>query len=539
MSAFALRPKQQQLVDDIRAAWAAGARNVLGVSPTGSGKTVMFSRIIEDEPGICCAIAHRAELVGQMSLALARNGVRHAVLAQPAVVQDIQAIHMRELGRRFVDPHSRVIVAGVQTLVNRKPEWAPRCALWVVDEAHHLIKDNVWGRAVDMFPNARGLGFTATPMRADGKGLGRHADGVMDAMCVGPGMRELIDDGHLSDYRVWAPPSDLDMSGVNITASGDFSPAETAKRVHRSHIMGDIVQHYLRLARGKRGLTFTVDIAAAEETAEAFRAAGVPAEVLSGDTPTAWRGKVMHALRAGEILQVVNCDLLGEGTDVPAVEVVSFGRPTASYGLYVQQFGRVLRLFDGKPYGMVIDHVGNVKRHRLPDAARTWTLDRRDRAARNGVSDALPVTVCAQCEGVYERVLGACPYCSAVRVPARRDGPEHVDGDLIELDGSVLASLRGEINRVDGPARLPAALIGTPAERAALKLHNLRHLSQRALRETMAMYGGWRLREGDDLRMAQRRFFHTFGTDVMTAQTLGAANADALRERIDARLRGV
>jgi DNA repair protein RadD len=536
MSTVTLRPKQRALIDDIEAQWRAGMRNVLGVSPTGSGKTVMASDIIEREQGITCAIAHRAELVGQMSLALARNGVRHSVLAQPAVVQDIQAIHMRELGRRFVDPHSRVIVAGVQTLVNRTPEWASRCALWFCDECHHLTVDNVWGRAVSMFPNARGLGFTATPMRADGKGLGRHADGVFDAMCVGPGMRELIDDGHLSDYRIWAPPSDLDMTGVNVTASGDFSPAETAKRVHRSHIMGDIVTHYLRLARGKRGLTFTVDIAAAEETAEAYRQAGVPAEVLSGNSPTAWRGKVMHALRSGEILQVVNCDLLGEGTDVPAVEVVSFGRPTASYGLYVQQFGRVLRLFEGKQYGMIIDHVGNVKRHRLPDAGRDWTLDRR--AARtNGVSDAVPVATCAVCEGVYERVLGACPYCAAPRVPARRDGPEHVDGDLIELDASVLQAMRAEIKRVDGPALVPAALVGQPAERAVLKNHHLRTLSQRALRETMAIYGGWRLAQGDDLRMAQRRFFHRFGVDVMTAQTLGAIEADTLRQRIDAAMR--
>jgi hypothetical protein len=388
-----------------------------------------------------------------------------------------------------------------------------------------------------MFPNARGLGFTATPMRADGKGLGAHADGVFHAMCVGPDMRELIGDGHLSDYRIWAPPSDLDMTGVNITASGDFSPTETAKRVHRSHIMGDIVQHYLRLARGKRGLTFTVDVEAANETAEAFRASGVPAEVLTGETPTAWRGKVMHALRAGEILQIVNCDLLGEGTDVPAVEVVSFGRPTASYGLYVQQFGRVLRVHEGKPYGMVIDHVGNVKRHRLPDAAREWSLDRRERGARAGVSDAIPVAVCAVCEGVYERVLGSCPYCAAPRVPTRRDGPEHVDGDLIELDAAVLAAMRGEIKRVDGPALVPGALLGQPAERTILKNHNLRTLSQRALRETMMMYGGWRLQQGDDLRMAQRRFWHMFGVDVMTAQTLGAIEADTLRERIDRAMR--
>lgn len=529
---MALRDYQAKLDADIENAWCSGARNVLAVAPTGSGKTVLFSHVIKRKQTITAAIAHRAELVGQMSLTLARNGVRHRVMASKALIAEIEGMHMLKLGRRFVDPHSDVICAGVQTMVNRREPWMDRCGLWIVDEGQHLLKDNVWGKAVALLPNAIGLAVTAAAIRADGKGLGRHADGLIDVMVQGPGMRELIDRGYLVDYKIFAPPSDLDLSDVAIGASGDYVGEQVRKAVHRSHITGDIVQHYLRLARGKRGLTFTVDVDAAKEVAAAYRAAGVPAEALDGNSPTPWRARVMRALESGELLQVVNCDLLGEGTDVPAVEVVSFGRPTASLQLYRQQFGRVSRPLEGKQWGIVIDHVNNVRRHGLPDAPIEWTLDRRERRARSGPSDVVPVTTCTECSGVYERVLGACPYCNTVRMPARRDAPEYVDGELAELDAATLRAMWNEKKRVDGQ------LFGghrptNPVEAGMLKNHTLRQDAQRQLRETMALYGGWRKAAGDDVGMTQRRFYLTFGVDVMSAQVLGAREALELMQRID------
>ncbi len=532
------RDYQELLERDVRAAWAAGQRNVLAVLPTGGGKTFVFSRIASAANTAVCAIAHRSELVGQMSVALAREGVRHRVIGPGTLHRSCSTLHMDEFGRSFIDPGARVAVASVDTLVRMAANdpWVQQVGMWIQDEAHHVLAENKWGRACALFPNAYGLGVTATPVRADGKGLGRHADGLMDAMVVGPTMRELISRGYLTDYRIFAPPSDIDLSDVAVSASGDFSPAPLRKAVHRSHIVGDVVQHYLQIAPGKLGVTFAVDIESAAEIAAAYRAAGVPAEVVSSKTPDALRAQVLRRFRARQVLQLVNVDLFGEGFDLPAIEVVTFARPTQSFALFCQQFGRACRLLEGKRHALVIDHVGNVMRHGLPDARREWSLDRRaSRGKSNAATDVIPVRTClaTDCMGVYERVLGACPYCGHMPVPAGRSTPEQVDGNLFELDPAVLERMRGEVSRVDGDPHYPTT--AAPEVQGAIRRrHHDRQAAQGELRGTIALWAGWQRSLGRDDAEAYRRFWHAFGTDVVTAQSLGAREAHDLGLKIDA-----
>ena len=212
-----LRPYQAKAKQYIYDAWDQGFVNVLAVLPTGAGKTVLFSDIIHDHRGASCAIAHRQELVSQISLALARDKVRHRIIGPKSVVKLCVNLHMLELGASYYDPSSTCAVAGVDTLVRRGDElngWLESVTLCVQDEAHHVLESNKWGTAFKMFPNAKGLGVTATPLRADGKGLGRHVDGLFDTMVEGPGMRDLIEMGFLTEYRVFAPPSDFVRPGA-------------------------------------------------------------------------------------------------------------------------------------------------------------------------------------------------------------------------------------------------------------------------------------------------------------------------------------
>lgn len=536
-----LRTYQSELETSINDAWLIHLY-VLAVLATGAGKTVTFCDIVAKHVGGSCVIAHRQELVSQISIALARFGIRHRIIGPKSVVRNVVQLHMAELGRSYYDPNAPCAVAGVDTLVKRKAElaqWSQQVTLWVMDEAHHVLKDNKWGTAVAMFPNARGLGVTANTERADGKGLGRHADGLMDVLVEGPGMRDLINMGFLTDYRIFAPPSDLNLEGVKITATGDFSNPQLKKRVHASHLVGDVVEHYLRLAPGKLGITFAVDVEAANEIAAKFNDAGVPAAVVTAKTPDRQRAEILARFRRREILQLVNVDLFGEGFDLPAIEVVSMARPTQSFNLFCQQFGRALRILDGKLIAMIIDHVGNVKRHGLPDARQVWTLDRREKGSKaKRDPDAVPMKACIECTAMYEAIYSACPFCGHVHVPASRSGPEFVDGDLTELDPSTLAKMRGEVARIDSPANTAANKLlkagGSHGAAAGIfNNHVERQEAQTVLREAIALWAGHQraLKRPDS--ESYRRFYFAFGIDVMTAQALGKAAAKSLSVKIN------
>lgn len=558
MSTHALRPYQTEIVRSVEAQWAAGNRNVLAVLPTGAGKTVTFATVVERRgtPSVC--IAHRAELVQQMSLALAREGVRHRVIGPDTLRRSCVEAHMDDLGQNFLSPTSLSAVAGVDTLV-RMPASDPLFAsvgLWVTDEAHHLVSDNKWGRAVALFPNAVGLGVTATPTRSDRKGLGRCADGVFDEMVVGPGMRELIDLGYLTDYEVACPPSDINLAQVHVSASGDYNPEELRQARRKSRITGDMVAHYLRHCRGKLGVAFDTDIASATETCQAFRNAGVPAEVLSGKTPADQRRSIIRRFKARQVHVLVSVDVISEGFDLPAIELVMFGRPTLSFSLYAQQLGRALRLMVGpelmarweqltpaqrkaaiaassKPVARVHDHVGNFAHFGPPDRPRRWTLRGGESTPRSLVDDAIPMRICDNptCNAPYLRAQLSCPHCDNTYTPAERSRPEHVDGDLVLLDAATLAQLRGEVQRIDGSPIVP---FGAPShvQMAVRNQWAERQAQQRGLRALMAIYGGWQKSMGRDEREAQRRFFFQFKVDVLTAQTYGSADAEKLAEEV-------
>jgi superfamily II DNA or RNA helicase len=537
---FQERAYQNELVQGIDTAWEnPETKNVLVVLPTGGGKTHVFTQRMARHSEPCIAIAHRQELVTQISLALSRHEIQHRIIGPRETVRLAERLHLDESNRSFVRPNAPVAVAGVDTLIRPKrlaehERFLKSVTLWVQDEAHHLLRANKWGTAVRLFPNSVGLGVTATPERADGQGLGRRADGVFDEMIVGPTMRELINSAYLTDYRVFAPLTEIDLSNVKISdATHDYVQNQLVKATRASKIVGDVVREYLRIAPGKRGVTFVTDVQSARDVAAAFCQAGVPAAAISADTDPIERARLIRKLRTGELLQLINVDLFGEGFDLPAIEVVIMARKTESFAVYCQQFGRALRPLAGKDRAIIIDHVGNAFRHGLPDQARVWSLDRREK--RSGGSSSNALRKCSACTAVYPRVQRTCPECGHVEVPALRTGPEHVDGDLTELDPAVLAKLRGEVERVNGPARYPAN--APQMVRVAIhKRHGERQEAQEALRWSIAWWAGAQQALGRSDSESYRRFYLQFGIDVLSAQALGRPDAIKLADKVNAYL---
>lgn len=548
-----LRPYQEKLVRDTYQQWDAGKQFVAMVSSTGSGKSMTLTAIVakeRDRGQYVLVLAHRQELITQLSDTMGRMEILHQVIAANKVVRFAAKQSMENHGVNYVDPNARVMVASVQSM--REAKIADLAKLGnkltvVQDEFHHATKKSkTWGGVLTplLDAGARGLGPTATPCRADGQGLSRETDGYADVIVEGPSMRWLIDNGYLSQYKIYCPPTDLRLDNVETSkTTGDYKEKELKAEIGRSHIVGDIVSHYLKICPGKRGITFTVGVDTAEEVAEEYRKRGVPAIALSGRNADEERVQAIRDLKSGKILQIVNDSLIGEGVDIPAVEVVSFARPTQSYALYAQMFGRALRPFEGKSHAIIIDAVSNVMRHGLPDAPREWSLDRRER--RTGKSEPSTVRVCTACAAVYERFRDACPDCGEpVPKPADRSGPMQVDGDLYELDPDVLAQMRNEVVRArETPEAMrdrmtamhvPLAGVMSNVKRQCERLEVLGQLD--GLMATIAGY--WR-HDGMSDKEIFRKFFLTYRTDWLSAQSLKKDDAVALMEKIQNHVDGL
>lgn len=309
-----------------------------------------------------------------------------------------------------------VSVAMIQTLMRRD---VPAPDFLVMDEGHHAVSPS-WRQLLDRWPAARVLYLTATPARLDGQGMAA----VADALVPGPSVGELIAGGWLAPFRYFAPPSQADLAELRRRA-GDFEREGLAEAMDRPAITGDAVEHYRRLAAGKRALAFCSSRQHAEHVAEAFSAAGFRAVTLHGGLPEAERRARDAAFRDGRLEVLAVVDLVTEGYDVPGVEVVIHLRPTASLALCRQINGRGLRPKpDGAPC-LILDHVGNVGRHGLPDEEIEWSLDGR---AKRAAQVAPAVKQCPECWCCHAPAP-VCPECGFVypqtirrRVPVERAG---------------------------------------------------------------------------------------------------------------------
>lgn len=530
----------------------------MAVSATGSGKTVMAQAVASSVEGPGVAIAHRRELVGQLSMQWAKAGIPHNIIAPKATRDIIVRKHMRKFGRTTYTPQAQWSVASVDTLATRPDSdgYLKSVRNLIGDEGHHFLRNNKWGKAVARLTSLeRGVLFSATPERPDGKGLSSWTDGLCDAMIEGPPMRWLIDNGYLLDYWIETiNPSDLDLTGVEVSGvTGELNQKQLSERVKKSKaIVGDVVNTYCSKAWGLRWVTFAVDLDHAARLLEAFTVAGVPARVISSDSTDEERDAALQGLDAGTVWQVINVDLIGEGFDLPNVAGISMARPTESFVVYCQQFGRTLRLLisemqadlwdtftvatrlaiiaaSPKARGRVFDHAGNFHRFEgPPDKARVWKFDGRGSTSRKA-GDEIPLRGCTECFKPYERYYSSCPHCGHSPEAAPRGGANEVDGDIYLLSDEYLASVRGDIRLVDSPA--PPVLPQDPSLHHHVRRNHQKRLNeQHTLRKVIELWAGTYPDVSNEVNY--KRFYFLFGIDVLQALTLGAGDAATLREKV-------
>lgn len=422
-----LRDYQQTLYDKTRTALREGNRRILCVAPCGAGKTFLFAKMAENTNGEVLVLTHRQELLKQ--------------------TKDLFDIH--GINARF---------SMILTEANRLGNY-PTPKLIITDEAH-LSRSNSWVKVLDYY-NTFVCGFTATPVRLDGKPLGDIYDTLVQEVSV----KWLIKNHRLAPYEYYAPTV-VETDGLRKQA-GDYVIADMEQLMSDKAIYSNVWQSWERLAKGKKTIAYCVSVKHAKETAEMFNSRGVRAVEIDGNTPDKQRTAIMEKFRTGEITVLCNVGIISEGISIDDVECCLLLRPTESHALYWQQAMRCMRYQPNK-VALIIDCVGNYTRNPLPDADVEWSLTQavKKRPILKDNGD-FAIRTCPSCFKVFATAK-ECPYCGSEYPLHPREIKAHEDIELqriTELEAAQAEKLRKQMRMEVGRAKTVADLVKIQKER--------------------------------------------------------------------------
>ena len=366
-----LRDYQQDLLNSIFHSFSQGYRRPLVVAPCGAGKSYIFAELIRRTKGEALVLTHRQELKQQHERLFSDLGI------------------------------TNVRVAMILTEANRLGQY-PCPALCVTDEAH-LSRSLSWLNVLQHYDTYT-VGFTATPVRLDGKPLGD----VFDTMVQGVDARWLIENKRLAPYEYYAPTA-VETEGLKVQM-GDYVIKDLEQLMSDRAIYSDVLKSWEKLAKGQKTIAYCVSVKHAKETAEMFREAGYPAVEIDGSTPPKKRSQIMNDFRDGKITVLCNVGIISEGVSIDDVTCCLLLRPTESHALYWQQGMRAMRYQPNK-IAIIIDCVGNYSRNPLFDADVEWSLTQsaKKKPKINAEGDFF-IRTCPSCFKVF-KTAPICPYC--------------------------------------------------------------------------------------------------------------------------------
>lgn len=361
-----LRDYQQEMLERLHDAWEE-QQSVMVQMPAGTGKTHLMAAVIRENMahGVLI-VAHRVELIGQISQTLESFGIEHGIVDRTTLDLD-----------RKTKEH-KVVVASIQTLARRMAtaNYANdknfRPQLVIIDEAHHAVAKTyrlLW----EMWPEAKFLGLTATPCRLNGTGFTDLFDTLLESYSI----QEFIDREWLSDFEyVSVTPENWMVERIaglkKRGADGDYQMKEMATVMDSQESIAHLYQSYLKFTRGKKGIVYAISREHAQHISDYYVNHGVKCCWIEAMTPAEERQRLVDAYRQGEIDVIVNVDIFSEGFDCPEVEFIQLARPTLSLTKYLQQVGRGMRPVPFKDYVTILDQVGLYQTFGLPTEERDW-----------------------------------------------------------------------------------------------------------------------------------------------------------------------
>lgn len=406
-----LRWYQQEAIDAIRA--YDGRAGIINL-PTGAGKSIVIAQAVADtlaEGGRVLNAIHNGDLVRQNGAAIER------MIGQPV------GIVSASFGRK--DWCKPAVVCSVGSAFRHAAK-VGRFDRVIIDECHLVSADpkTMYGQLLagirEVNPDVQLIGLSATPWRMDGPLVGA---GVFDDEIYSAGTPEafarLLGDGYLSPL-VAGPVSVIDMDGVKLAASGDYSEESVSHKVEP--LLPDLVPQMLRDAAGrKKGIIFAPTVRCARLIVDLLRRRSETCEIVTGETPKGERASLIDAFRSRNAFRwMVSVSALTTGFDAPGVDVLACFRGTKSSSLWVQILGRGTRVHPDKVDCLVLDYTDN--------SGRCGPIDR-------------PIIPQRRSKGVGEAIKKPCPVCETPCAASSRQC--HVCGHDFEVHSkreSVLAN---------------------------------------------------------------------------------------------------
>lgn len=358
-----LRDYQQEMLERLEKAWAKH-RGVMVQMPTGTGKTHLMAEVVRNaslemagkKPANVLIVAHRKELIGQISQTLTTFGITHGLIASGKPIEAAQSVQ----------------VASIQTLHCHLEEIEQEFGLVIIDEAHHAQAKTyreLWKR----WPQAKLLGLTATPCRLDGTSFTDLFGTLLQSRTI----REFIGEGWLSDFEyISVSPDSLAMKRVRSLmkrgVDGDYQTKEMVTVMDIPESIAHLYKTYSQFAHGKKGIVYAIDREHARHISDYYNHHGVRCAMIDAKTPASDRNRIVQGYIQEQIDVLVNVDIFSEGFDCPEVEFIQLARPTLSLSKYLQQVGRGMRISKGKTQVIILDNVGLYQQFGLPTADRDW-----------------------------------------------------------------------------------------------------------------------------------------------------------------------
>jgi len=426
---FELRDYQQQSVDF---AMNHGiADKPIHVAPCGAGKTVIQVFIAKremDRGNSTAILTPRSEILNQ-TLTMAREVCGY---------ENVSVLRAKRDGENW-NPVSPVHIVSWPTLIaraRRSKFWFPKVDRVLADEAHLSMAPKILEILQHYAPLAAIDGFTATPARMSGIGLGRFFTSIKHVTSV----RQLIASGHLSACEYWGGATP-DMTGMKVD-KGDYRRKPLSKVCVT--LVGDIVDNWLRLAADRQTIVFAVDIAHCEALNDRFQGVGIQSRSLHTGLDQEKRDQIVADFKAGIVQVLVNVSVASYGFDAPSVTCIVLARPTKSIVLHIQMLGRAMR--PGYGTAMILDHAGNTLRLGHADDLYRWSLDEGKEAAKNwtrmaesGEQKESKDYECGDCGAIFKGQR-RCPKCGWEIPFAKRD-VEVQEADLVPIGRSLVKKL--------------------------------------------------------------------------------------------------